>query len=197
MPLPETIPAKISSEAAGYISMSPVARQELPLVDLVERILAVTGKDACRIREILARGSFVSGSSRYRWEAVEADEAGLGALLARFPDPEPERPFEASRCTLVVLRGARGTVEIGHEVAAKRRLLRRRNYWDVLIPSLAALSPRYDRYSYAERADVYVVTLPQEAALGLQQEAELLRYTTVIQQVRRLVPESAELFVER
>ena len=86
MPLPETIPIKISSEAAGYVSMTPVARQELPLVELVERILAITGKDVVRIRKLLSRGSLVSGSSRYRWPALEVSEDDLGSLLARFPD---------------------------------------------------------------------------------------------------------------
>ena len=197
MPLPDTIRAKISSEAAGYISMTPVARQELPLAELVERILAMTGKDVARIRQILSRGSFVSGSSRYRWPALDASEDDLGPLLAAFPDPDPARPFDVARCRRVVLRGSRGSVEIDYEAAAKRRLLRKQSYWDVLIPMLEALTPEYQRYSYADRADVYLTRLPLETAERLQQEASLLKFSTLIEQVRRLAPRAAELFVER
>ena len=197
MPLPDTIPAKISSEAAGYISMTPVARQDLPLAELVERILAMTGKDVARIREILSRGSFMSGPSRYRWPALDASEDDLSSLLAEFPDPDPSRPFDAARCRRVVLRGARRSVEIDYEAAAQRRLLRKQSYWDVLIPMLEALTPEYRRYSYADRADVYVTRLPLETAERLHQEASLLKFSTLIEQVRRLAPENAELFVER
>ena len=201
MPLPDTIPAKISSEAAGYISMTPVARQELPLAELVERVLALTGKDVARIREILRRGSFVSGSARYRWPALDVSEDDLGPLLAKFPDPDPSRPFDAARCRRVVLRGARGSVEVDYDAAAERRLLgrllRKRSYWDVLIPMLEALTPEYRRYSYADRADVYVTRLSLETAERLHQDASLLKFSTLIEQVRRLAPENADLFVER
>ena len=197
MPLPETIPIKISSEAAGYVSMTPVARQELPLVELVERILAITGKDVVRIRKLLSRGSLVSGSSRYRWPALEVSEDDLGSLLARFPDPDPARPFDAACCRRVVLRGSRGTVAIDYDAAVQRRLLRKRSYWDVLIPMLEALTPEYQRYSYADGADVYLTRLPLETAERLQHEASLLRFSTLIDQVRRLGLQDAELFVER
>ena len=197
MPLPETIPAKISSEAAGYISMTPVARQELPLAELVERVLATTGKDPARIREVLSRGSFVSGSSRYRWPGLDASEDDLGPLLARFPDPDPSRLFDAARCRRVVLRGSRGTVEIDRDAAAQRRLLRKRSYWDALISMLETLAPEYQRYSYADRVDVYLAHLTPETAEHLQQEASLLRFSTLIDQVRRRALQEAELFVER
>ncbi len=197
VPLPETIPTRISSEAAGYISMTPVARQELSVAELVERILAVTGKDVGRIREILDRGSFVSGASRYRWPGVETDEADLKPLLQAFPDPQPDRPFDAARCRRVLLHGVRGTVEIDYDTATKRRLLRKRSYWDVLISMLAALAPVYQRYSYADQADVYVTRLPLETTQRLEQEADLLKYSSIMQQVRRLAAESADLFVDR
>ena len=96
-----------------------------------------------------------------------------------------------------VVAGARRSVEIDYEAAAQRRLLRKQSYWDVLIPMLEALTPEYRRYSYADRADVYVTRLPLETAERLHQEASLLKFSTLVEQVRRLAPENAELFVER
>ena len=63
MALPDIVPTKISSEAAGYVNITPVAQREMPLAELVEQILGVTGKDVRRIREVLSRGSFVAGLS--------------------------------------------------------------------------------------------------------------------------------------
>ena len=39
MPLPEKIPVKISSEAAGYVSITPVVSQHMPAQELIENIL--------------------------------------------------------------------------------------------------------------------------------------------------------------
>ncbi len=45
MALPPTIRVKLSSEAADSISLTPVVVQELPVRDLIEHMLGVTGKD--------------------------------------------------------------------------------------------------------------------------------------------------------
>jgi len=49
MALPPTVRVKLSSEAAGSISLTPVVVQEFAVRDLVENILAVTGKDESRV----------------------------------------------------------------------------------------------------------------------------------------------------
>ena len=136
MPLPETIPIKISSEAAGYVSLTPVSRQDLPCADLIERIVAVTGKRADRIAEILQRGSFVSGSARYRWERIAADVEEVEALLVRLPDEQPERPFEAAKCHTVFLRGRRTSVEIRADFAKTKRLFKKDSFWSGCWPPL-------------------------------------------------------------
>ena len=197
MPLPETIPTKISSEAAGYVSLTPVGRENLPCAELIERILAVTGKDAGRIVEILRRGSFVSGASRYRWEVVEAEPVDVAAILARFPDAEPERPFESVKCHTIVLRGRRGTVEIRSDFASQKRLFKKSSYWDWLLAALSARGFRYERYSYAEKADVYAADVPFETAREIEHGAALLKYSAVIQQIRLLDVTGAELYVAR
>src|SRR5437016_221087 len=112
MALPQTVRVKLSSEAADSITLTPVVVQELPLRELVEHMLGMTGKDELRIREILLRGTMVSGASRFRWAGWEADGAGLRELLATFPDADPARIFAAERCVRVVLRGGRQAIEV-------------------------------------------------------------------------------------
>jgi len=197
LPLPDVVPTKISSEEAGFINLTPVGREELAVADLIERILAVTGKDAERIAVILGRGSFVSGASRYRWQTFEVDTADLAKMLDRFPDPEPERAFDAARCHTIVLRGRRGQVEIRADFAREKRLLKRTNYWDRLLPLVEAQSPAYTRYAYGENADVYTAKLPFETVKVIEQEADLLKYTAVVQQIRLLQVTGAELYVAR
>ena len=67
MSLPATVRVKLSSEAAGSISITRVVVQDLPVRDLVEHMLGITGKDEARVRELLLRGALVSGASRFRW----------------------------------------------------------------------------------------------------------------------------------
>ena len=197
MALPETIPTKISSEAAGYVSLTPVGREDLPCAELVERIVAVTGKDAERVAEILRRGSFVSGPARYRWQGVEAQQEELAALLATLPSERPERPFEAAKCHTIFLRGRRSHVEIRADFAKERRLFKRSSFWESLLAALPTADAKYERYSYADKADVYSVKVPFAAARLIGQEAALLKYTAVIQQIRLLDVISAELYVAR
>jgi hypothetical protein len=195
--LPRKIPVKISSEAAGYISFTPVARQELEPGELVERILAVTGKRLSRVRDILSRGSFVSGSSRYRWEAFEPDSAELESLLHRFPDDDPGRPFEAAKCAKVVLQSRRGSVELEPETASRRRLFSKTSFWEVLLATVESAHPNYQRYSYSDQADVYQVKLPPEILQPLMARTNLLKYRGLARELRALDPDVAELFVKR
>ena len=197
LPLPRKIPVKVSSEAAGYISLTPVARQELEPGELVERILGVTGKRPSRIRDILSRGSFVSGSSRYRWVPFEADSAELGALLDRFPDGDPSRPFDAAKCAKVVFQGRRGNMDLEPETASRRRLFKKTSYWDVLLEAVESARPDYQRYSYSDRADVYQVRFASETLQTLLARTNLLKYRSMALELRLLEPEAAELFVKR
>ncbi len=137
MPLPDTIRVKLSSEAAEYISLTPVVVQEMPVRELVEHMLAITGKDETRIRDLLLRGALVSGASRFRWSGMDADAGSLQALLASFPDPDPSRPFAAARCMRAVLRGPRQPIGIPREIGMRRgfldRIFGRASFWDLLM----------------------------------------------------------------
>ena len=177
--------------------MTPVARRDMSAAELIDRILAVTGKNPKRILEILSRGTFVAGASRYRWEPITATGPELAARLDQFPDPDPGRPFDAERCSLIVMRGHRGAVSLSRDVASQKRFLKKRSFWDVLLPALAALAPSYQRYCYSERADVYSVRLTLDSVQELLENAKLLKYSSIIGQLNYLDATNAELFVER
>jgi len=201
MPLPGTIRVKLSSEAADFIALTPVVVQEMPVRDLVEHMLGITGKDEPRIRDLLLRGTLVSGASRFRWTGLEADAEGIRALLAAFPDPDPSRPFSATQCTRVILRGTRQPITIPREAGARRgvvaRLLHRRSFWDLLMKIAESGDPRYAGYSYRDRADIYQMQLGTPEVQQVRSAARLVRYTALEAQIRTAQIEFAELYVVR
>ena len=197
MSLPATVRVKLSSEAAESISITRVVAQDLPLRDLVEHMLGITGKNEARVRELLLRGTLVSGASRFRWAGWEADAASIRELLAGFPDHEPGRPFAPHRCVRAVLRGGRQAVEIPREAGARKPLLKKTSFWDLLMETAAAGPTRYLHYSYRDRADCYRLELSVIAAQKLSAAGEAVRYTTLREQIRSAAFTWAELYVER
>jgi hypothetical protein len=197
LPLPEKIPVKISSEAAGYVSFSPVLARQMTPAELLEQILGVTGKDAGRVREILEQGTVVSGASRFRWAPIQAPVQEVEEALRVFPDPRPERRFDPARCVRAVLAGGRGPIELTCEAASSKRWFGRRSFWQVLMETAEKLEPAYQQYSYADRADVYRVELPVEVARALREQANLLRFSSLEAMVREYSYDKLELWVER
>ena len=197
MALPEVILCKVSSEGAGYVNMAAVARVNLPLEELASKVLGVCGKDPERIARILLRGSLVSGNSRFRWNPFTLASDELTELLARFPDHEPEREFELQQCERLLLRGGRGEFEIARDVGQQRRLLRRQNFWDPALALLSEQGPRCERYSYSDRADVFVTNLDGESLERFRGLASLLRFSSLEAQVRILPASHVTLFVAR
>jgi len=195
--LPQTVRVKLSSEAAGFISLSPVVAQDLPLRDLIGYLLAVTGKDEARIREILLRGTMVDGASRFRWTGWDADMDELRRLLGGFPDSDPARPFLAERCNSVVLAGGRQEVTILRDPAARRRLFRRRTFWDDLMAVAGERPAAYAEYSYRHRADRYVRELSSAEAARIREAARRARFDALCGRVRPAAFTRAELFAER
>jgi hypothetical protein len=179
--LPETVRVKLSSEAAGAISITPVVVRDMPVRELFDFILAAIGKDAERAADLLRRGNLVSGASRLRWEGWSASRSSVEEMLATFPDAEPDRPLDRSACVRATLRAAAATVEIAREAGSRRRLFRRRSFWDVMVDT--AGPSRYIEYSYRERGDRYRQPLDEAASARLRREAALITYSTLAAQV--------------
>src|ERR1044072_1150412 len=154
MALPDRIRVKLSSEAAESISITPVIAREMPLRELVEYMLGATGKDEARVRELLLRGTLVSGASRFRWSGWEADVRDVAGLLNTFPDPEPSRPFAPQRCVRAILRGGRQAIEIPREAGLKKPLFRRNTFWHELLAAVTAGEVREHTHSHQEHPDV-------------------------------------------
>lgn len=197
MALPPTVRVKLSSEAADSISITPVVVREMPVRELVEYMLGVAGKDETRIRELLLRGSLVSGASRFRWTGWDAGLGNLHELLATFPDPEPARGFAAANCTRATLRGGRQPIEISREAAARKGLFQRESFWDALMKVTVAAPPAYAGYSYRERSDRYLREFTHAELEQLRAASALVRYTTLSDQVRTAAFTQAELYVKR
>jgi hypothetical protein len=197
MALPQTVRVKLSSEAAESISLTPVVVQELPVRELVEHMLGVTGKDEARIRDLLLRGSLVSGASRFRWAGWEQDAESLRELLATFPDPDPSRRFDAAGCVKVVLRGGRSPIEIPREAAARKSLFQRRTFWELLMQVVSEGAIAYAGYSYRDRSDRYTRAVTPGEMQRIRAAAETVRFSTLREQIRMVGFLSAELHVKR
>jgi hypothetical protein len=197
MPLPESVRVKLSSEAAESISITPVVIQEIPVRELIEHMLGITGKDTARLHDLLLRGSLVSGASRFRWTGWDATHADIDALLATFPNPEPQRPFTAERCVKAALRAPGRVIEIPREVGIRKPLFRRGTFWDTLMGIAVEGKARYIDYSYRDRADHYSAALSLAGLERLRSSADLVKYTTIQQQIRQINLESMDLVVTR
>ncbi len=128
----------------------------------------------------------------------EPEPAEIEELLAPFPDPEPQRPFEAGGCSLVVLRFRSGpSAEVEPKELARRRLLHRTSFWEALQVLLTVSPPRYEDYSYQEHADCYRLEPDREAVMHLQSAAELLVHSQLAAQLRTHEITAIDLYVPR
>ena len=194
---PEHIRVKLSSEAAGAISLSPVVVRDIPAHEFIECILPQSGKRIDRIQEILLRGSMVSGASRFRWAGWQASQSDIAGLLAQFPDPEPWRPFDQKLCVHAALCGPTARIELPREAASRKGFLRRTSFWDTLMRVAAAASPAYQEYSYKDRGDVYRAALSIEAASTLRREASRLTFSTLTRQIQSAALNAMEFHLPR
>lgn len=179
--LPETIPVKRTEEEAEFVSVRPVVRQTFRIEQLVDMLLAVTGKELPRVQQILRSGTVVYHYYRYWWDGFEAPEEDLRRLLATFPDADASRTFRAEACTAVRIERAdaqlparQAVVELERDAASRKGLLRARSLWDGLMDAAREQPPRYQTYSYARRADCYGLELSAETRERLTGEFERL-----------------------
>ncbi len=197
MALPPIVRVKLSSEAAESIAMTPVVVQDLPIRELIDHMLTVTGKDPVRIREILLRGSMVAGASRFRWAGWRVDADSLDELLATFPDPDPSRTFAAARCTRVFLRGGRQPIEVRRETATRKGFFQREPFWDLLMELVAAAPLTYSGYSYRDRADRFHRDLGVAETARLREAADSVKFSTLRDQLRTTSFNSVEVYATR
>jgi hypothetical protein len=195
MPAPSIVRVKLSSEAAGAISITPVVVRDLPFPELIEEIAAVCGKDVVRSAEILRRGNLVSGATRFRWPPVELTTAELCTALAFLPDPEPARPFTAARCTQAVFAGPGVLIALERGTALAHRFLRRATFWDALMQ--ASAEAVYVTYRYRERADLYRASLSMERRALVRAALPLMKNRALARQLMVAPFDSLNLLVPR
>jgi hypothetical protein len=174
MPLLETIAMRFTEEDAGYVTVRPVVKQTFRLAELADMVVSVTGKHLSRVQQILRAGTVVYNGYRYWWEGFPSDEGELARLLAHFPDDDPTLVFNSSQVTSVSLEiggGAqRSLVTLTRAETSAKKLFSKQSPWQILLRVAQEPSPRYEKYSHAERADVYRLHLSPEMALSLLKE---------------------------
>lgn len=174
MPLPETIAIRFTEEDAGYVTVRPVVKQVFRLNELVDMVLTVTEKSVPRVQQIFRAGTVVYNGYRYRWEGFHSEIAELTALLAPYPEDEPSRPFDFAAAATVSIESGGGTqrsqVDITRQEASARRLFHAQSPWEILLNAARVAAPRYEKYSYPHRADLYRLPLIPESALALRNQ---------------------------
>jgi hypothetical protein len=196
MSAPAHVRVKLSSEAAGSISLTPVVVRDLEFAALIDELSAVCGKDCTRALQILRRGSFVSGATRFRWEPLALEPADLAGCLAQLPDPDPARIFAGDQCTRLLLIGSPGApIPVDRRLAAQRRFLRRRSFWGAIVE--AAPAPEYVTYDYRERADRYRASVHASGRARIQAALSLLRNAALARQIARLRCDCVEFLTPR
>jgi hypothetical protein len=136
-------------------------------------VVSVTGKNASRVQQIFRSGTLVYNGFRYWWEGFTANEHEIAALIASFPDDDPARPFNLADVTSVSLEIGGGTqrslLSISRQEASRKKLFSSSSPWQILLATAKDSTPRYEKYSHADRADIF------RLHLGPDQSASLLR----------------------
>jgi len=198
MPLPETIAMRFTEEDAGYVTVRPVVKQTFRLAELTDMVVSVTGKNASRVQQIFRAGTVVYNGYRYWWDGFASKEDEVTGLLALFPDDDPARVFDPAEVTAVSLEIGGGTqrslVGIARREASAKKLFQKRNPWEILLKAAQDSTPRYEKYSHAERADVYRVHLPFEMAASLLKQVRNASPRVLRKKLSALQPPAALLF---
>ena len=202
MPLPETIAVRFTEEDAGYVTVRPVVKQSFRLAELADMVVSVTGKNGPRVQQIFRAGTVVYNGYRYWWDGFASTENEVTGLLTTFPDDDPSLHFNPAQVTAVSLEiggGAqRSLVRITRREASAKRLLRKQNPWEILLKAAQDSNPRYEKYSHAERADVYRVHLSPEVASLLIGETLKASPSSLRKKLAALRPPSAiQYFIPR
>ena len=198
MPLPETIAMRFTEDDAGYVTVRPVVKQAFRLAELADMVVSVTGKNAVRVQQIFRAGTVVYNGYRYWWDGFASKEDEITGLLALFPDDDATRLFDPAKVTGVSLEIGGGTqrslVGIVRREASAKKLFHKRSPWDILLKAAQDSTPRYEKYSHAERADVYRVHFPFETAASLLKQTLDASPRALRKKLAALHPPAAILF---
>jgi len=198
MPLPESIAMRFTEEDAGYVTVRPVVKQTFRLAELADMVVSVTGKNIQRVQQILRAGTVVYNGYRYWWEGFASSENEVAGVLATFPDDDPSRLFNPAQVTVVALEiggGAqRSLVGITRREASVKRLFQKRSPWEILFIAAKDAAPRYEKYSHADRADMYRVHLSSETAFWLLKQVLEASPRSLRKKMATLRPPAAILF---
>jgi len=174
MPLPETIAMRFTEEDAGYVTVRPVVKQTFRLAELADMVVSVTGKSVPRVLQIFRAGTVVYNGYRYWWDGFASGEDEVSGLLAHFPDDDPTRLFDLAQVSAISLEIGGGTqrslVGISRSEASAKKLFHKQSPWEILLTPAKGSPPRYEKYSHADRADVFRVHLSSEFAASLKQQ---------------------------
>jgi hypothetical protein len=199
MPLPESIAMRFTEEDAGYVTVRPVVKQTFRLAELADMVVSVTGKNTSRVQQIFRTGTVVYNGYRYWWEGFITNENEVAGLLAAFPDDDPARIFNPAQVTAVSLEiggGAqRSLVGITRQEASAKILFHRRSPWEILFAATAKGEvPHYERYSHADRADLYRLHLSCDRASALLKQMMEASPRSLRKKLAALQPPAAILF---
>jgi hypothetical protein len=198
MPLPETIAMRFTEEDAGYVTVRPVVKQTFRLAELADMVVSITGKNVSRVQQIFRAGTVVYNGYRYWWDGFASNENEVTGLLALFPDDDPARLFNSAEVTAVTLEIGGGTqrslVGIARAEASAKRFFHKRSPWEILLSAAKDSTPRYEKYSHAERADVYRVHLSSETAASLLKQMLEASPRALQKKLAALQPPAAVLF---
>jgi hypothetical protein len=118
-------------------------------------------------------------------------------VLGTFPDADPSRKFEASRCFRAILRGPRQSLDVSREAGARKGLFQRTSFWDLLMEVAAAAGAGYGGYSYKERADWFRRELTVEETERIRSASDVARFSTMRDQLRAAAFSQVELYCQR
>ncbi len=189
---------RFTEDDAGYVTVRPVVKQTFRLPELADMVVSVTGKNAVRVQQIFRAGTVVYNGYRYWWDGFASKEDEVAGLLAIFPDDDPARLFNPAKVTAVSLEIGGGTqrslVGIVRREASAKKLFRTRSPWEILLKAAQYSTPRYEKYSYAERADVYRVHLSFEMGASLLKQVLAASPRGLRKKLAALHPPAAILF---
>jgi len=198
MPLPETIAMRFTEEDAGYVTVRPVVKQTFRLAELADMVVNVAGKNVARVQQIFRAGTVVYNGYRYWWEGLAGTEKEIAGLLSVFPDDDPGLPFNPARVTAVSLEIGGGTqrmlIGISRKLALAKKLFHKRSPWELLLGTAKDSTPRYEKYSHADRADVFRAHLSPEMAASLMKQLLDAAPRALRKKLAALQPPSAILF---